>query len=151
MSSICEKNKRESIYLYFCTDERHGPKTLPVLCLHTNNKQRGEVFISWPGRSPQSGEEPLLRSVYAPAWGPITLLTGEKRLHCPLTCSGLNSLGSTQNTTIWRKTSFLIRLSCESSQSIWVFFPLLYCVTERGIVNRQILCSNLCSIYKYCI
>lgn len=41
-----KKRERESIYLYFCTEERHGPKTLPVLCLHTNNKQRGEVFIS---------------------------------------------------------------------------------------------------------
>lgn len=33
MSYICEK-LRESIYLYFCIDERSGTKTLLVRCLH---------------------------------------------------------------------------------------------------------------------
>lgn len=39
---------RESIYLYFCTEETHGTKTLLVLCLHAN-KMSGimlTVFLS---------------------------------------------------------------------------------------------------------
>lgn len=38
---------RKSIYLYFCTEETHGTKTLLVLCLHAN-KMSGIVWPSFP-------------------------------------------------------------------------------------------------------
>lgn len=46
---VNEKKKiwRKSIYLYFCTEETHGTKTLLVLCLHAN-KMSGIVWPSFP-------------------------------------------------------------------------------------------------------
>lgn len=35
-----KKKRRESIYLYFCTEETLGTKTLLVLCLHARSESR---------------------------------------------------------------------------------------------------------------
>lgn len=145
-----KKKKLESIYLYFCTDERHGPKTLPVLCLHTNNKQRGEVFILWPWLTPQTGEEPLLHSVCTPVWG------SHHTAHWGETSSLPTHTFRSQQSREHRKYNYMTKDIVPNTFELWIVsehlgFFFLYCVTERGIVNRQILCSNLCSIYKYCI
>lgn len=137
-----KKRERKHIFILLYRRETRTQDATGALFTHQQQTKGWSFYIDDHG----SHLRPVKsrRSVCALlSGGPVTLLTAEKLLHCPLTRSGLNSLGSTENTTIWQKTSFLIRFSCESSRSICLFcllvclfFPL-YCVTERGIVNRQ--------------
>lgn len=138
-------NKRKHIFILLYRRDRQRPKTLPVLCLHTNNKRRGEVFI-WMTKA-HTSDRWRAAAQCAHSWvGVLSHCSMRRNFFTAHSLVQVSAVSGAQNIQLYVErhySEYVCVVNC--LRALFFFFRFffsfvcffLYCVIEREVVNRQ--------------